>query len=301
MRRINSFGHWAVVLVLLTILAGVFLLGGFFLGRGLSAEVSPTRMAPAAVVSADEVFAQALNDAEEKISSEATVKALTQRIAKLQAHVARVDALGHKLVKMAKLNPEEFDFSQEPAIGGPEVPNKFGTYQLDEASEALGALESGLVLREAQLNVLDDVIVNSSLEKQTTPSGWPVDAGWISSNYGYRRSPFTGKRQFHKGIDIAGRSGSNVRAVAGGVISFAGKKSGYGNLIEIDHGNGYVTRYAHNKTHKVKKGQAVKRGSVIALMGSTGRSTGPHVHLEVEKDGKLINPRKFISTRLPKQ
>ncbi|MBL4638591.1 MAG: M23 family metallopeptidase, partial [Proteobacteria bacterium] len=118
--------------------------------------------------------------------------------------------------------------------------------------------------------------------------------GWISSYYGKRIDPFTGKKAFHKGLDLAGKAGSGIHTVADGMVTWIGKRSGYGALVEVDHGNGYVTRYAHNKTIKVKVGDKVNKGQVIALMGSTGRSTGPHVHFEILRDGKNINPYNFV-------
>ncbi|HEY9050177.1 MAG TPA: M23 family metallopeptidase, partial [Gammaproteobacteria bacterium] len=122
----------------------------------------------------------------------------------------------------------------------------------------------------------------------------PITRGWISSYYGMRTNPFTGKLQFHKGMDFASKSGSEVQAVAGGVITWSGKRYNYGNMVEVNHGNGYVTRYAHNKENLVKVGDTVKKGQAVASMGSTGRSTGPHVHFEVLKDGRQINPLKFV-------
>jgi murein DD-endopeptidase MepM/ murein hydrolase activator NlpD len=137
--------------------------------------------------------------------------------------------------------------------------------------------------------------MSRSLSERVTPSGRPVEEGWLSSRYGKRNDPFTGKQDFHKGLDFAGKKGSEVIAVGDGVVSWAGVKSGYGKLIEINHGNGYATRYGHNQSNLVKIGDTVKKGQQIALMGSTGRSTGPHVHFEVLHDGKAVNPSKFVA------
>jgi murein DD-endopeptidase MepM/ murein hydrolase activator NlpD len=130
--------------------------------------------------------------------------------------------------------------------------------------------------------------------KSAIPSGKPVKNGWVSSYYGYRTDPFNGKKVFHDGLDFAGKEGSKVYAVADGIVTWKGRRNGYGELVEIDHGNGYVTRYAHNKTVIAEQGQKVTKGQAIALMGSTGRSTGPHVHFEVLRDGKSVNPYKFV-------
>ena len=127
----------------------------------------------------------------------------------------------------------------------------------------------------------------------STPSIWPT-RGWISSGFGYRVSPFTGRRQFHEGIDIASNYGSIVRAPGDGTVTYVGRKRGYGRVLEINHGNGYVTRYAHNARILVKRGKKVKRGDPVAKVGSSGLTTGPHLHYEVRYKGRLVNPIKYI-------
>lgn len=227
-------------------------------------------------------------------TAHARIDALTLRLGRLQAEVMRIDALGGKLVKMAKLDPKEFNFSQPPGQGGPREPAlKAGDGEARILSQ-IDALANQLGDREAQLKVLSQVLAHRHLLAETTPTGWPIDKGWISSYYGPRTDPFTGHRGFHPGIDFAGRKGQDVHAIAGGVVVFAGKDGGYGNMVEIDHGDGYATRYGHNRRIDVKAGEVVKRGQVIAQLGSTGRSTGPHVHLEVRYHGHSINPLKFI-------
>lgn len=127
----------------------------------------------------------------------------------------------------------------------------------------------------------------------STPSIWPAK-GWLSSGFGNRISPFTGLREFHKGLDISSREGTKVIATADGVVTFAGRNGLYGNMIKIDHGHGMMTRYGHLEKMLKKRGDAVKRGDVIGLMGNTGRSTGPHVHYEVFLNGLPVNPKKYI-------
>lgn len=127
----------------------------------------------------------------------------------------------------------------------------------------------------------------------STPSIRPVD-GWITSKFGYRTSPFTGRREFHAGLDISNKSGTKIIATANGRISYAARKMYIGNLVVIDHGHGRVTKFGHLKKILVKQGQQVKRGDVIALLGNTGRSTGPHVHYEVRINGTPVNPLKYI-------
>ena len=236
----------------------------------------------------------------EQVRSEsaANLEALTQKIAFYQAHINRLDALGNKLMSMADLDTQEIDFRQAPGIGGP---SSFG----DEANqdilaameETLGSIASQLQSQENKLHTLDVMLTSRNLRKEVFPQGRPVEKGWISSHFGKRADPFTGKQEFHRGVDFAGQYYSNVISVAGGVITEADSRSGYGGLVEIDHGNGYVTRYAHNEKLEVKVGQTVKKGQVIAKMGSTGRSTGPHVHFEVLKNGVRVDPMKFIRSK----
>jgi murein DD-endopeptidase MepM/ murein hydrolase activator NlpD len=159
---------------------------------------------------------------------------------------------------------------------------------------ALDELGAGLNDREQKLSVLESLLMSRSLDERVMPSGRPVEDGWLSSKYGKRNDPFTGKQEFHKGLDFAGKKGSEVVVVGDGVVTWSGKRSGYGNMIEVSHGNGYVTRYGHNQKNLVNVGDTVRKGQQIALMGSTGRSTGPHVHFEVMHDGKTVNPVKYI-------
>ncbi|RME32910.1 MAG: M23 family metallopeptidase, partial [Gammaproteobacteria bacterium] len=148
--------------------------------------------------------------------------------------------------------------------------------------------------RGSKLLAMKQLLMEQQLQKELLPEGRPVIKGWLSSPFGKRIDPLTGRRDFHPGVDFAGHKGSEVLAVASGVVSYAGRRSGYGNIVEIVHGDGLVTRYAHNQKNLVEAGQRVKKGQVIALMGNTGRSTGPHVHFEVLKDGKLLNPRNIV-------
>ncbi len=223
----------------------------------------------------------------------ANLDALTQRVGLLQAHINRLNALGDKLVVMANINAEEFNFMDVPAIGGPQEPELQG-YESQAISKALELLELQLLESEQKLSALDEILMESELQNEIKPQGRPVMDGWMSSSYGYRNDPFNGRRQFHKGIDFAGAKNSPVFAVAGGIVTRAEKKPGYGNLVEIDHGNGYVTRYGHANALHVKPGDVVKKGKHIADMGSTGRSTGPHVHFEVIKEGRHTNPSAMI-------
>lgn len=224
--------------------------------------------------------------------------ALTLRFAEMQAQLVRLDALGERLVEVAGIESSEFNFTEVPALGGPEAGNGEGlAYRPPSFAEAIRELETTLMVREQQLNIINSLLLDRHLEKTAELAGWPVEDGWISSRYGYRTDPFSGKLHRHEGIDFAGDEGEPIRATATGVVTWAGKRSGYGNLVAINHGNGLSTRYGHCKKLLVKPGDIVKAGEVIALMGSTGRSTGPHVHYEVRKNGRPVNPVPYLARR----
>ncbi len=227
----------------------------------------------------------------------ANLDALTARIGLLQAHITRLNALGSKLVAMADLKEGEFDFTSVPPLGGAESQQEQPSYGDAEITQVLEAFELSLMEKEQQLRILEEMLMSRNLQAEIRPEGLPVVDGWISSRYGYRNDPFTGRRQFHKGIDIAGTRGTAIHAAAGGIVIHAERHPQYGNMVEIDHRNGYVTRYAHCAKLLVKAGDVVKRGQVIALMGSTGRSTGNHLHFEVLKDGHLINPMRLLKKK----
>ena len=227
-------------------------------------------------------------------NAQADLDALTLRIGQMQAQMLRLNALGGRLVSQSDLDKDEFDFNAVPAVGGPKDVTNRESVPLADFLNMLDQLETEMEDRDQKLSVLESLLMSRSLSERVMPSGRPVEDGWLSSRYGKRNDPFTGKQDFHKGLDFAGKKGSEVIAVGDGVVSWAGKKSGYGQLIEINHGNGYSTRYGHNQSHMVKVGDTVKKGQQIALMGSTGRSTGPHVHFEVLRNGKKVNPSGFI-------
>lgn len=242
----------------------------------------------------DELEQQQKQLAELQIQAERKMQAMTLSLAQLQARMTRLDALGQHLTAMADLEEGEFDFSQPPAIGGP-IGAEFNVeYDTADLSAELGLFQAQLSDREQQLEILESLLANRKLEEQSWLSGRPVEKGWISSHYGKRNDPFTGKPSFHHGIDFAGKEGANVVAVASGVVTYTGSKSGYGEMVEISHGDGFVTRYSHNKESLVKPGDVVRKGEAIALMGSTGRSTGAHVHYEVYKHGRSVDPSSYV-------
>jgi murein DD-endopeptidase MepM/ murein hydrolase activator NlpD len=231
---------------------------------------------------------------EARMSAQSDLDALAAHIGQMQANVTRLNALGQRLVAVAKLDSDEFDFEHKPAYGGPHEPDSGATMHLDTV---LTELNDQLQSREQQLSLLEDVIMRSELMKEARPAGRPIGKGWISSYYGKRTDPFSGKIEMHKGMDFAGKKGSDIKAVASGVVTWSGERYGYGNLVEINHGNGYVTRYGHNDAILVKVGDAVERGQTISKMGSTGRSTGPHVHFEVLLNDRQIDPIRFVQSK----
>lgn len=224
--------------------------------------------------------------------SENHVRALTIRLAQLQARLVRLDALGERMTDIAKLDAGEFDFSNPPAVGGPEQPTDLPVQPLffDQIDQLAARLDD----RERQLDILETLLADRKLQSESYLAGRPVRKGWMSSHFGARIDPFSGQRAVHEGVDFAGKENADIVAVASGVVTWSGDRHGYGNMVEVNHGGGYMTRYAHNNKNLVKVGDIVKKGQVIALMGSTGRSTGPHVHFEVYKDGRTVDPAAYV-------
>lgn len=240
------------------------------------------------------VNSQHMDIKELRKTAQADLNALTTRIGQLQGQMLRLNALGERLVSQGDLDKAEFDFNTVPAVGGPESGINDQSAGLGDILAMLDSLDAEMGDREQKLSVLESLLMNRSLSERVMPAGRPVGDGWLSSRFGKRNDPFTGKWEFHKGLDFAGKKGSSVVAVGDGVVSWSGKRSGYGNTVEVTHGNGYVTRYGHNEHNLVKAGDTVKKGQQLALMGSTGRSTGPHVHFEVLHNGTAVNPAKYI-------
>lgn len=238
----------------------------------------------------------ALDGAKDVIES--NMLALSKRLGQLQAHVARLNAVGRRMTEMASIAPDEFDFDSDPPLGGPATESftlDGNTAQsLAELAANLDAFAAQLDQREREMKVLQDLMVASRLREQIYPSGQPVRRGWVSSGYGRRSDPFSGRRTLHKGVDFAAPHGSDVISAAAGVVTMAQDYKGYGKLVEINHGNGYVTRYGHNSAITVKVGERVEKGQLIAKVGSTGRSTGPHLHFEVRRNGAVVNPAEYI-------
>jgi len=286
----------AITLLVVVLLAPLSLASymGFYWGSqfgqrdmaAMNEEAAPTTSA-----------ATEASDQEPPREVQETINALTARLGVLQAQVIRLNALGKRLVGMAGLEKGEFDFGSPPPQGGPEQPRVLDEkiLPLPKLSKLINHLNQELNDRQEQLSVLETMYRHRNLLDEVLPKGRPVSDGWISSYFGYRTDPFDGRREWHPGVDIAGKLGEPVVAVAAGIVTYASKHGGYGNLVEINHGNGFVTRYGHNSKILVAVGDTVSKGQEVALMGSTGRSTGPHVHFEVWRSGRLVNPIKYRS------
>lgn len=274
-----------VILGSVALVAGVFAAGVKVGVRGATLGVLGE---PQAVARERAEIAQLRSRLQERVDG------LAIRLGVLNAHMVRLDALGKRLTQMANLSSSEFDFGRDPAVGGPESGARGRSAEVPDLSALIDQFDRRLDFRTTQLSALEYVLLGRQLLSEIRPSGRPVMAGYVSSFFGQRMDPFNGEEAFHKGVDFASDLGADVLSVAQGVVTWAGPREGYGNLVEINHGNGLVTRYGHNSHVNVAVGDTVQRGQTIAVVGSTGRSTGPHVHFEVLKDGRQIDPMAFI-------
>jgi len=218
---------------------------------------------------------------------------LGRRVGSLQAQVSRINAVEARIAETAGINLEDFQFEQDPPVGGAAPSESVDSEQID-IENAIVEIEKELALRESEIAAVDFLLSRNSLETQQTPAGWPVEGGWVSSNFGTRLHPISGKKQFHRGVDIPGKEGNLVLAVADGVVIRSQKAGSFGWMVEIDHGDSYTTLYSHNRKNLVEVGETVVKGQGIAEIGSTGLSTGPHVHFEVSKNNRSINPVRYL-------
>ncbi len=293
--RCNAILLLGSAFLALTVMTG----GVFYLGSEYGIEISKDKVTQfyqqANQAWTDEIKQQRLALDEARDTAEKHLDAMATRLSRLQAHVLRLNALGSRMAKMADLDELEFESLTNPGIGGPsprlEQRNTIPDFLIDLDQLALKIEDRG-----DKLLAMESLLIDRSLRSETLPQGTPLASGWISSVFGWRNDPITGKKEFHEGLDFAGRSGSEVTAAGAGIVTWSDRRSGYGHLVEIKHGNGYVTRYAHNKKNMVLVGEKVEKGQVIAIIGSSGRSTGLHVHFEVLHNGKHVNPKKFIAS-----
>ncbi len=285
---------WIGVIVAVLAIVG----GAFGAGLSLGHDGAAGALPLAQTTRWSQVLARQREEVTElKQQMQARADAIALQLGDMKAHIIRLDALGQRLTAMAGIKSSEFNFGQDPPQGGPETDIPGAHPQIGDLSTLLNSLQSQIDLSSSQLSALENVILSRQLGQEIHPEGRPVNTGYISSGFGERVDPFTGGEEFHEGIDFAAPEGTPIHAVAAGIVTAAGPRGGYGNMVQIDHGNGYSTRYGHAEKVLVHVGETVQRGDVIALLGSTGRSTGPHVHFEVLKNGHEVNPARFVALR----
>ncbi|MEP4888516.1 MAG: M23 family metallopeptidase [Aliiglaciecola sp.] len=229
-----------------------------------------------------------------KSATQQQLAGIMLNLADVQSQIQRINALGAKLVEQAGLNQDEFGFQDLDNLGGPMTDSVITIEGSNELLARMDAMLESLDSKTQQLKALESIMMNHHIDEQTSLEGRPITTGWLSSYYGVRKDPFSGLPTMHKGLDFAGKEGDSVVATGAGLVTWAGERYGYGHLVEIDHGNGLITRYGHNQGISVKIGDVVTKGQKIALMGSTGRSTGVHVHYEVIKNGKQQDPLPYV-------
>jgi hypothetical protein len=288
-RHLNLSHPFTLALVTVAALAVVIAIFALGLHIGESSMARMALLHPGAAVRAQQAEVAAL-----KSQLQDRVDALAMRLGMMNAHVIRLNALGKRLTQMAHINSREFDFDDDPPQGGSESDGRGRGAQVPDLTLMIDDLGRRIDSRSGQFSALENVILGRQLSLEIKPSGRPVREGYISSYFGERMDPFNGEDAFHKGVDFASDAGADVLAVASGIVTWAGPREGYGNLVELNHGNGYVTRYAHAARTLVTVGDEVERGQAVAVVGSTGRSTGPHLHFEVLKDGRQIDPMAFV-------
>ena len=265
-----------------------------FLGYQLAISHNPAFDEQTAISWESRLQQQAEQLEDVKQQSQEQLEALTQRLATMQAQLLRLEAVGERIVSVAELDEGEFDFSQTVAVGGPESDYAVD-YSIPQFMDAIEQLEDQLENRQQQLETLEDLLVGRQIQANLEVTGRPVERGWISSRFGRRTDPFTGRLSYHQGVDFSSEMGTDINATAAGVVTWSAQRQGYGLMVEITHANGYQTRYGHADQLLVEVGEIVKKGQTIALVGTSGRSTGPHVHFEVFKNGRVVDPASYIN------
>lgn len=295
--------HWylyAAALLLLLPLSGA--VGGYFYFTANDGDPVVSGHVGRTTVAAWRERLKAQRDAiaESQARAEEKMRALTVRVAEMQARLLRLDALGERLVQSTRIGRQDFDFSRPPSVGGPEEgAANAAAYRQPDFVAALDDLNAGIDAREEELRVLESLLAGSRLREESFLAGNPVNTGYLSSAYGHRIDPFHGNLAFHRGVDFAGPAGADVVATGAGIVVFAGEQNGYGRMVEINHGGGISTVYAHASAVLVRVGDIVRAGQPVARLGSTGRSTGPHVHYEVRRNGQAINPAAYVASARP--
>jgi murein DD-endopeptidase MepM/ murein hydrolase activator NlpD len=296
----NRYAKARSITLTRTRLAAIAMVGAvLFVAIVLAAQYAIVRLQPGLM--SNELRSWLASAQQDEIQKQQTylrksMDTMAMRLGQMQAQLQRLDGLGARLAKMSGMKPQEFSFGQPPAQGGPYLPAAIPQQDisLQTMERQMAELNTLLSDRSDKLLALETLMMQDKLSKKLLPSIPPTTVGWYSSNFGWRTDPFTGKSAMHEGVDYMVPSGTSVRASAGGVVVYADTHPQYGNMVEIDHGNQVITRYAHCSKLLVKVGQMVRRGKEIALSGSTGRSTGPHLHFEVRYKGMAQNPVRFL-------
>lgn len=283
--------HWtAASLVLLAILLTFTLVFNFITLRWAAATQHPWL---AAIALADQREAAA--KVHDRVQGH--LNAMAVRLGEMQAQMLRLETVGERLARTAGLKPSDMpsmDSSTVPGRGGALSSLPSRNLSMAEFGGLVDTLSREISLRQDQFSVLETMVLNDSADRKFMPTLQPVENGWFSSNFGYRIDPFTGQQSLHEGIDFPGETGTPILATASGKVVAAESHPAYGKMVEIDHGNGLVSRYAHTSALYVKVGDLVVRGQKIAAIGTTGRSTGPHLHFEVRLNGVPQNPARFL-------
>lgn len=223
------------------------------------------------------------------------LNAMAVRLGQMQAQLLRLDSMGERLAGLAGVKPQELkaiEAVKNDGRGGPLI--QPSPLSADDLQRAVDSLSSQLEIKGDALSLLETQMLDDRIRKNALPSTLPIDMAWIASSFGIRIDPITGQRAMHEGVDFPADVGTPIRAAAAGIVLNVEHHPAYGNLVEIDHGNDLVTRYAHTLRILVKPGALVKRGQVIAEVGNTGRTTGPHLHFEVRIKGVAHNPNRFL-------
>src|SRR5574340_1055149 len=288
--RSVTLGSWQV-------LALVLVLSGMVWAAALSLQYALVRFAPEELSDGVRTLLSRMQSEEQQKQQSYvhnSLDAMAARVGQMQAQVQRLDALGARLTKLTGMKPEEFKFDQLPAQGGPLIALPPQEMSVNGLEQQLNRLTLAVNDRSDKLQALETMLLQNQLSRRLLPSIPPIGEGFYSSNFGWRLDPFTGANAMHEGVDFMVQAGTPIRASAGGVVAYADQHPQYGNMVEIDHGNDIVTRYAHASRLLVKVGQVVRRGEKVAEVGSTGRSTGNHLHFEVRYKGIAQNPVRFL-------
>ena len=288
--RSITLGGWQISLLLL-LLSGLVWVAAFMLQYAL-VRFAPEGLSDGVRTLLSKVQSEERQKQQSYVHS--SLDAMAARVGQMQAQMQRLDALGARLSKLTGMKPEEFRFDQPPAQGGPLVTLSGQEMSVNNLDQQLNRLAQLVNDRSDKLLALETMLLQNQLSRKLLPSIPPINEGWYSSNFGWRIDPFTGANAMHEGVDYVVPEGTIIRASAGGVVAYANRHPQYGNMVEVDHGNDIVTRYAHASQLLVKVGQVVRRGEKIAEVGSTGRSTGNHLHFEVRYKGVAQNPVRFL-------